>query len=243
MTEFSKGEQASDNRNNDAGNLASEKIEKDASQLLLEETQRLLSQPKSKEVQVQHECINGFPKPGGFDFTEADIEATFSVQGDRKRIINDVFRQVANRADLDCSGTLSKSELQDYLSKAELGPKTKQTVNQMLNNFDELANFTKADWSEYKDPDTRHLIEHYLKDPHPNDEISRTDLKVFSELAAPIFLEFALESEFHKAKEADGKLGILKGAILGGGKVQAVKELTKQMLSHAQLRDKLLDQR
>lgn len=243
MPEFNKGEQASDSLNTEGGEHASDRAAKEARQLLLEETQTYSAQQKPQEAQVQPECINGFPKLGGFDFTEEDIETTFSYRDEPKSATNDVIRQVANKADLDCSGTLSKGELEDYLKRPELGPKTKQTVNHMLNKFHELATFTKNDWSEFKDPDTRHLIEKYLKDPDPNEEISKKDLATISEFGAPIFIEFALESEFQKAIEADGKIGVLKGAIFGGGKVQAVKELAKQMLSHGQLRDKLLDQR
>ena len=181
-------------------------------------------------------CSSGFPKPGGFDFSAGDIEETFSAQNNTSSVTYGVIRQIANKADLDCSGTLSKNELEEFKNNPDVGPKTRHVAEHLLKNFDKLATFTRGDWSEYKDSDARAMVEKYFKDSAADTEISKKDLHMLGYLPD-------LDLERHKAIKEDGYLGIVKGTLLGGGKVQAFNKLVEKLSSSEMLQKELLNLR
>lgn len=126
-------------------------------------------------------CGQGFPNYGGFQWSEKDFNTYLNdylsgkETGKQDRHVQSLFSLLARGADKDCSGTLTKEEIEAFKSRTD-NPNAVKLADHILKNYDKIASFAKSNWDEIKDPKVKALMEKYLKDGAPDNVISAKDL-------------------------------------------------------------------
>ncbi len=195
---------------------------------------------------ARNECSERIHSPGGFNWSDQDLASYANdtnasiLKGDKRApdFVEDIISLIAHKADTDCSGTVSKVEIEEFKSSTK-NQASIDFADHLLANFDRISGFAKADWSEIKDTAARALVEKYFKDNAPDSVISAKDILSMKN-SSPFSMSFAVAFDYEPERQKALNKAGLWGQIFGSKDLDAYNELAKQVNSRVELRSQIL---